>query len=142
MRLLTPDEKFCPDPVFDVLRKQTLLSMKSKLRGCHPSSPCRQDQKGRRPTQTCTEPAGWPLSYSSLSVPDLLSLGLQLKHCEDPVVIDDGDGPAPQDLEQERMSAESQSNLDALPGALTQGPGLLSRSPGQPTEDLGMQSVV
>lgn len=66
-----------------------------------------------------------------------------LKHCEDPVVIDDGDGPAaPQDLEQERMSAESQSYPDAPPGALVQGTGLLSRSPGQPSEDLGMQSVV
>ncbi|XP_028632362.1 zinc finger protein 496 isoform X2 [Grammomys surdaster] len=64
-----------------------------------------------------------------------------LKHCEDPVVIDDGDGPAPQDLEQERMSAESQSNLDALPGALIQGPGLLSRSPGQPSEDLVPQDA-
>lgn len=74
--------------------------------------------------------------------PDLLSLGLQLKHCEDPVVIDDGDGPAPQDLEQERMSAESQSNPDALPGALAQDPGLLSRSPGQPSEDPGMRLVV
>ena len=70
-------------------------------------------------------------------------LGLQLKHCEDPVVIDDGDGPAaPQDLEQERMSAESQSYPDAPPGALVQGTGLLSRSPGQPSEDLGMQSVL
>ncbi|CAH6786266.1 Zkscan17 [Phodopus roborovskii] len=67
--------------------------------------------------------------------PDLLSLGLQLKHCEDPVVIDDGDGPGPQDLEQERISTESQSNPDAQPVALAQGLGLLSRPPGQPTED-------
>lgn len=65
-----------------------------------------------------------------------------LKHCEDPVVIDDGDGPAPQDLEQERMSAESQSNPDALPGALAQDPGLLSRSPGQLSEDPVPQDAV
>ena len=65
-----------------------------------------------------------------------------LKHCEDPVVIDDGDGPAaPQDLEQERMSAESQSYPDAPPGALVQGTGLLSRSPGQPSEDLVPQDA-
>lgn len=67
---------------------------------------------------------------------------LRLKHCEDPVVIDDGDGPAPQDLEQERMSAESQSNPDALPGALAQDPGLLSRSPGQLSEDPVPQDAV
>ncbi|XP_027283135.1 zinc finger protein 496 isoform X1 [Cricetulus griseus] len=64
-----------------------------------------------------------------------------LKHCEDPVVIDDGDGPGPQDLEQERMSAESQSNPDAQPVALAQGLGLLSRPPGQPTEDPVPQDV-
>ncbi|XP_059126759.1 zinc finger protein 496 isoform X1 [Peromyscus eremicus] len=64
-----------------------------------------------------------------------------LKHCEDPVVIEDGDGPGPQDLEQERMSAESQSNPDAQPVALAQGLGLLSRPPGQPTEDPIPQDV-
>ncbi|XP_012506287.1 PREDICTED: zinc finger protein 496 [Propithecus coquereli] len=56
-----------------------------------------------------------------------------LKHCEDPVVIDDGDSPLEQ--EQERLSAESQSNLaksqDAQPVALAQGSGLSSRAPGQ-----------
>ncbi|XP_037056846.1 zinc finger protein 496 isoform X5 [Peromyscus leucopus] len=66
---------------------------------------------------------------------------LRLKHCEDPVVIEDGDGPGPQDLEQERMSAESQSNPDAQPVALAQGLGLLSRPPGQPTEDPIPQDV-
>ncbi|XP_021495210.1 zinc finger protein 496 isoform X2 [Meriones unguiculatus] len=58
-----------------------------------------------------------------------------LKHCEDPVVIDDGDGPGPQDPEQEGMSAESQSSPDTQPVALAQGPGLLSRLPAQPSED-------
>lgn len=82
------------------------------------------------------------VSYFSPPGPDLLSLELQLKHCEDPVVIDDGDGPGPQDLEQERMSAESQSNPDAQPVALAQGLGLLSRPPGHPTEDPGMQPVL
>ncbi|XP_012607470.2 zinc finger protein 496 [Microcebus murinus] len=56
-----------------------------------------------------------------------------LKHCEDPVVIDDGDSPLEQ--EQERLSVESQSNLaksqDAQPVALAQGFGLPSRAPGQ-----------
>lgn len=33
MILLTPDEKFCPDPVFGVIRIKMLLSMKSKLKG-------------------------------------------------------------------------------------------------------------
>ncbi|XP_008838562.2 zinc finger protein 496 isoform X2 [Nannospalax galili] len=56
-----------------------------------------------------------------------------LKHCEDPVVIDDGDGP--QDLEQERLPVESQSNSEAQPVTLAQGPALLSRPLGQPSED-------
>lgn len=73
---------------------------------------------------------------------DLCFLGLQLKHCEDPVVIDDGDGPGPQDLEQERMSTESQSNPESQPVVLAQGPGLLSRPPCQPSEDPGMQLLV
>ncbi|XP_036053373.1 zinc finger protein 496 isoform X3 [Onychomys torridus] len=64
-----------------------------------------------------------------------------LKHCEDPVVIEDGDAPGPQDPEQERMAAESQSNPDAQPVALAQGLGLLSRPPGQPTEDPIPQDV-
>lgn len=88
--------------------------------------------------QSCAEPTGRALSHSCPPGPDLLSPGLQLKHCEDPVVIEDGDGPGPQDLEQERMSAESQSNPDAQPVALAQGLGLLSRPPGQPTEDPSM----
>ncbi|XP_069854008.1 zinc finger protein 496-like isoform X1 [Dipodomys merriami] len=60
-----------------------------------------------------------------------------LKHCEDPVVIDDGDGPP--DQEQERLPVEPQSDLtksqDAQPAALAQGLGLLSRPPGQLCED-------
>lgn len=105
-------------------------------------SPWEAGPEGRGPTQTCAEPTGRTLSYFSLPGPDLLSLGLQLKHCEDPVVIDDGDVPGPQDLEQERVSAESQSNPDAQPVALAQGLGLLSRPPGQPTEDPGMEPVM
>nr|XP_045008880.1 zinc finger protein 496 isoform X2 [Jaculus jaculus] len=62
-----------------------------------------------------------------------------LKHCEDPVVIDDGDGP--QDPEQERLPVEPQGNLDVQPVALAQGTGLLSRPPGQPSEDTGSQDV-
>ncbi|XP_051023759.1 zinc finger protein 496 isoform X2 [Acomys russatus] len=64
-----------------------------------------------------------------------------LKHCEDPVVIDDGDGPGPQDLEQDRISTESQSNPDTQPVVLAQGPGLLSRPPCQPSEDPVPQDV-
>ncbi|KAF6281575.1 zinc finger protein 496 [Rhinolophus ferrumequinum] len=60
-----------------------------------------------------------------------------LKHCEDPVVIDDGDGP--RDQEQERLSAEPQSHLaksqDAQLLALCQGQGLPSRPPGQLSGD-------
>ncbi|XP_073912219.1 zinc finger protein 496 isoform X2 [Castor canadensis] len=60
-----------------------------------------------------------------------------LKHCEDPVVIEDGDGPP--DQEQERLPVEPQSDLaksqDTQPTALTQGLGLLSRPPGQLSED-------
>lgn len=60
-----------------------------------------------------------------------------LKHCEDPVVIDDGDGPL--DQEQERLPAEAQSHLaksqEAQPVALSQGPGLPSRLPGQLSGD-------
>ncbi|KAM4861034.1 zinc finger protein 496 isoform 1-T3 [Thomomys bottae] len=67
-----------------------------------------------------------------------------LKHCEDPVVIDDGDGPP--DQEQERLPMEPQSDLtksqDAQPTALAQGPGLLSRPPGQLCEDPVPQDVV
>ncbi|XP_048213246.1 zinc finger protein 496 [Perognathus longimembris pacificus] len=67
-----------------------------------------------------------------------------LKHCEDPVVIDDGDGPL--DQEQERLPMEPQNDLtksqDAQPAALTQGLGLLSRAPGQLCEDPVPQDVV
>ncbi|KAK2496954.1 hypothetical protein MC885_015763 [Smutsia gigantea] len=61
-----------------------------------------------------------------------------LKHCEDPVVIDDGDGPP--DQEQDRLLAEPQGDLvksqDTQPLALGQGPpsrppGPLSGDPGQ-----------
>lgn len=74
--------------------------------------------------------------------PEKLSLGLQLKHCEDPVVIDDGDGPL--DQEQERLSTEVQNHLaksqEAQPVALPQGPGLPSRLPGQLSGDPGRES--
>ncbi|XP_048657299.1 zinc finger protein 496 isoform X3 [Marmota monax] len=60
-----------------------------------------------------------------------------LKHCEDPVVIDDGDGPP--DQEQERRPVEPQSDLtkshDSQPMAPTQGLGILSRIPNQLSED-------
>ncbi|XP_037679248.1 zinc finger protein 496 isoform X2 [Choloepus didactylus] len=55
------------------------------------------------------------------------------KHCEDPVVIDDGDGPP--DQGQERPPTEPQSDRaksqDAQPAALAEGSGLPSRAPGQ-----------
>ncbi|XP_029797345.1 zinc finger protein 496 isoform X2 [Suricata suricatta] len=57
-----------------------------------------------------------------------------LKHCEDPVVIDDADGPP--DREPDRLPEEAQSDLpksqDSQPTAVVQGPGLLSRAVGQP----------
>ncbi|XP_019487976.1 PREDICTED: zinc finger protein 496 isoform X1 [Hipposideros armiger] len=60
-----------------------------------------------------------------------------LKHCEDPVVIDDGDGP--RDQEQDRLPAEPQSHLaksqEAQPLALSQGQGLPNRPPGQLSGD-------
>ncbi|KAF3815635.1 hypothetical protein GH733_016527 [Mirounga leonina] len=71
--------------------------------------------------------------------PETPSLGLQLKHCEDPVVIEDGDGPP--DPEQERLPAEAQGDLarsqDTQPVALAPGPGLPSRPPGQLSGDPG-----
>lgn len=87
----------------------------------------------------------WPLLARDLSMsPEKLSLGLQLKHCEDPVVIDDGDGSL--DQEQERLPAEAQSHLaksqEAQPVALPQGPGLPSRLPGQLSGDPGRESGV
>ncbi|XP_037356173.1 LOW QUALITY PROTEIN: zinc finger protein 496 [Talpa occidentalis] len=58
-----------------------------------------------------------------------------LKLCEDPVVIDDGDGP-PDTASQERPPTEPQSDLttpagsqDVLPTALLQGAGLPGRPP-------------
>ncbi|XP_059949743.1 zinc finger protein 496 isoform X3 [Mesoplodon densirostris] len=66
-----------------------------------------------------------------------------LKHCEDPVVIDDGDSPP--DQEQERLPAEPQSDLaksqDAQPMALAQGPGLPSRLSGQLSGDPVLQDT-
>ncbi|KAM9253374.1 zinc finger protein 496 isoform 1-T3 [Dugong dugon] len=60
-----------------------------------------------------------------------------LKHSEDPVVIDDGDGHP--DQEQDRLPTEPQSDLaknqDAHPMALAEGAGLLSRPPGQLSGD-------
>ncbi|XP_053767006.1 zinc finger protein 496 isoform X1 [Desmodus rotundus] len=60
-----------------------------------------------------------------------------LKHCEDPVVIDDADGP--RDQEQELLPAEPQSHgakSQEVPlVALPQGPGLQSRLPGQLSGD-------
>ncbi|XP_066208834.1 zinc finger protein 496 isoform X2 [Saccopteryx leptura] len=56
-----------------------------------------------------------------------------LKHCEDPVVIDDGDGPP--DQEQELLPADPQSQLaksqEPQPVAQSPGLGLPSRLPGQ-----------
>uniref|UniRef100_A0A8C0SSD9 Zinc finger protein 496 n=1 Tax=Canis lupus familiaris TaxID=9615 RepID=A0A8C0SSD9_CANLF len=67
--------------------------------------------------------------------------GGELKHCEDPVVIDDGDGPP--DQEQERLPTEPQSDLakgqDTQPVALAQGPGLPSRLQGQLSGDPVLQ---
>lgn len=72
--------------------------------------------------------------------PEKLSLGLQLKHCEDPVVIDDGDSPP--DQEPQRLPAEPQSLLiksqDTVPVVLPQGLGLQSR-PGQLSGDPGRE---
>ncbi|XP_076994002.1 zinc finger protein 496 isoform X2 [Tamandua tetradactyla] len=63
------------------------------------------------------------------------------KHCEDPVVIDDGDNPP--DQEQERPPTESQSDCtkiqDAQPMALVEGTGLPSRPPGQLCGDQVLQ---
>ncbi|XP_006876125.1 PREDICTED: zinc finger protein 496 [Chrysochloris asiatica] len=60
-----------------------------------------------------------------------------LKHSEDPVVIDDGDGHP--DQEQERLPTEPQGDLaksqDAQPIALVESTGLPSRSPGQLSGD-------
>nr|XP_045745953.1 zinc finger protein 496 isoform X1 [Mirounga angustirostris]XP_045745963.1 zinc finger protein 496 isoform X1 [Mirounga angustirostris]XP_045745972.1 zinc finger protein 496 isoform X1 [Mirounga angustirostris]XP_054366799.1 zinc finger protein 496 isoform X1 [Mirounga angustirostris] len=66
-----------------------------------------------------------------------------LKHCEDPVVIEDGEGPP--DPEQERLPAEAQGDLaksqDTQPVALAPGPGLPSRPPGQLSGDPVLQDT-
>ncbi|XP_063469580.1 zinc finger protein 496 isoform X4 [Symphalangus syndactylus] len=66
-----------------------------------------------------------------------------LKHCEDPVVIDDGDSPL--DQEQEQLPVEPHSNLaksqDAQPIALAQCLGLPSRPPGQLSGDPVLQDA-
>ncbi|XDC75755.1 hypothetical protein R6Z07F_006928 [Ovis aries] len=66
-----------------------------------------------------------------------------LKHCEDPVVIDDGDSPP--DQEQEQLPAEPHSDLaksqDAQPIALAQSPGLPSRLSGQLSGDPVLQDT-
>ncbi|XP_044117510.1 zinc finger protein 496 [Neovison vison] len=66
-----------------------------------------------------------------------------LKHCEDPVVIEDGDSPP--DQEQERLPAEAQSELaksqDTQSVALAPGPGLPSRPPGQLSGDPVLQDT-
>uniref|UniRef100_H0WK44 Zinc finger protein 496 n=1 Tax=Otolemur garnettii TaxID=30611 RepID=H0WK44_OTOGA len=66
-----------------------------------------------------------------------------LKHCEDPVVIDDGDSTL--DQEQEQLPEESQSDLaksqDAQSMALAQGLGLPSRPPGQLNGDPVLQDA-
>ncbi|XP_054983447.1 zinc finger protein 496 [Sorex araneus] len=66
-----------------------------------------------------------------------------LKHCEDPVVIDDGDGPP--DQEQEQSLAEPQGHpakgQDDTASALALGPGLPSRLPGQPSGDPAPQAM-
>ncbi|XP_007952991.1 zinc finger protein 496 [Orycteropus afer afer] len=60
-----------------------------------------------------------------------------LKHCEDPVVIDDGDGHP--DQEQDRLPTEPQGDLaksqDTQPIPLAEDTGLPSRSPGQLSGD-------
>ncbi|XP_055968236.1 zinc finger protein 496 [Sorex fumeus] len=66
-----------------------------------------------------------------------------LKHCEDPVVIDDGDGPP--DQEPEQPLAEPQGHpakgQDGTALAPALGPGLPSRLPGQPSGDPALQAM-
>ncbi|XP_011945158.1 PREDICTED: zinc finger protein 496 isoform X2 [Cercocebus atys] len=66
-----------------------------------------------------------------------------LKHCEDPVVIDDGDSPL--DQEQEQLPVEPHSDLaksqDAQPIALAQCLGLPSRAPSQLSGDPVLQDA-
>ncbi|XP_006893968.1 PREDICTED: zinc finger protein 496-like [Elephantulus edwardii] len=64
-----------------------------------------------------------------------------LKHCEDPVVIDDGDGHP--DQEQDQLPTDPQGDLaksqDTQPIVLTEGTGLLSRPSGQLNGDSDSQ---
>ncbi|XP_054104375.1 zinc finger protein 496 isoform X1 [Callithrix jacchus] len=66
-----------------------------------------------------------------------------LKHCEDPVVIDDGDSPL--DQEQEQLPVEPHSDLaksqDAQPMALAQCLGLPGRPPSQLSGDPVLQDT-
>ncbi|XP_054948991.2 zinc finger protein 496 isoform X3 [Pan paniscus] len=66
-----------------------------------------------------------------------------LKHCEDPVVIDDGDSPL--DQEQEQLPVEPHSDLaknqDAQPITLAQCLGLPSRQPSQLSGDPVLQDA-
>ncbi|XP_012328124.1 zinc finger protein 496 isoform X1 [Aotus nancymaae] len=66
-----------------------------------------------------------------------------LKHCEDPVVIDDGDSPL--DQEQEQLPVEPHSDLaksqDAQPMALAQCLGLPGRPPSQLSGDPVLQDA-
>lgn len=84
----------------------------------------------------------WSWLAEALSTcPETLSLGFQLKHCEDPVVIDDTDSP--RDQEQELLPTEPPSHVvksqEAPPVALPQGPGLQSRLLGQLSGDPGRE---
>ncbi|XP_055236907.2 zinc finger protein 496 isoform X1 [Gorilla gorilla gorilla] len=67
-----------------------------------------------------------------------------LKHCEDPVVIDDGDSPL--DQEQEQLPVEPHSDLaknqDAQPITLAQCLGLPSRPPSQLSGDPVLQDAL
>ncbi|EHB18118.1 Zinc finger protein 496, partial [Heterocephalus glaber] len=60
------------------------------------------------------------------------------KHCEDPVVIDDGDGPPDLGQEQDRLPlgvlSDPAKSQEAQPTALAPSLGLLSRPPGQLSE--------
>lgn len=104
---------------------------------------------GPLPLATCPSPDGawggqlWsggePLPRCALPQSEKPPLGLQLKHCEDPVVIEDGE------QEQEQLQAEPHRDLaggpDTEPVALAQSPGLPSRPPGQLSGDAGMQPL-
>ncbi|XP_023563525.1 zinc finger protein 496 isoform X2 [Octodon degus] len=67
------------------------------------------------------------------------------KHCEDPVVIDDGDGPPDVGQEQDRLPVDVLSDpvksQDAQPVALAPGLGLLSPSPNQLCEGPALEDA-